>query len=110
MRYEALGDDRDLDEAIAAGRSCIDGTATTHPSAAQRLSNLGFALRLRYERRGAPSDIDESVTMGEASVAAARDDDPTLPQLRSNLAVVMALNDLGQSCSSKFPTRGAWSA
>ncbi|GAB1818588.1 hypothetical protein HerbRD11066_17520 [Herbidospora sp. RD11066] len=89
MRYQRLGHDRDLDEAVETGRLCVRHTPADHHFRAQRLSNLGFALRLRYERSGRPTDIEQAVSIGEQAVDAAGDDDPNLPMMVSNLAVAL---------------------
>lgn len=89
MRFERLGDDRDLDDAVGAGRECVERTPPGHRSEALRLSNLGFALRLRFERLGHPGDIEEAVEVGERAVAAVADDDPDRPRMLSNVAVAV---------------------
>jgi hypothetical protein len=89
MLYEALGDWRYLEVAVDAGRACLAGPKVRPAAQAQRLSNLGYALRLRYEVRGEVSDIDEAVGRAEAALASLGPEDPSRGRYLSNLAVAL---------------------
>lgn len=86
--YERTGHIADLDRAIAAGRLCVELTASGHHRRPRRLSNLAFALRLRFERLGGPDDILEAVQIGELAVDS-NPDLADLPRLQSNLGIAL---------------------
>ncbi|MFE9187561.1 hypothetical protein ACFYMB_29990 [Micromonospora haikouensis] len=58
-RFEAAGDEHDLDEAIRVERRGVTGVPEDHPHRADYLADLSLSLRVRYERLGMRRDIDE---------------------------------------------------
>ena len=59
-RYERSRTLADLDRAIAVARPARDETHDD-PDSAERMTNLGVALRTRHEHAADPADLDESI-------------------------------------------------
>ena len=66
LRFEAYGDQSDLDKSIAAGLQAID--ALTGETLARAQGALGFSLRLRYEQTEHLASLDDAIELLRQSV------------------------------------------
>lgn len=60
-RYEATGDDEDLNKGLRLIREVVDRTPDDSPRLPGRLNNLGGALAMSYERYGELEDLNNDV-------------------------------------------------
>ncbi|KAF4953945.1 hypothetical protein FGADI_5594 [Fusarium gaditjirri] len=59
-RYLCKGTIEDLEEAICASRTAVEGTLKDDPDLAKRLHGLGKKLRTKYSRTKVPIDLEEA--------------------------------------------------
>ncbi|MGW1344078.1 hypothetical protein ACWCOV_23745 [Kribbella sp. NPDC002412] len=86
LRFEAVGDEADLDRSIAAGLQAVD--ALTDPDELARAQNaVGFALRLRYEQTEHLASLDDAIDLLQSA-----NEQATAPDLRAAV-----LNQLGNA-------------
>ncbi|THV36472.1 CHAT domain-containing protein [Glycomyces buryatensis] len=67
-RYDLAGDENDLEQAVAAGRSAVDQTPPDSPFLCHRTSNLSASLRTKYRRTSRLRDIAEAADLARISV------------------------------------------
>ena len=72
-RYQALGDEADLDAAVDAFAFAVALTGPASSRRASRLSNLGLALRERFRRTNDLMPLDSAVRACEDAVRLAKD-------------------------------------
>ena len=86
-----------LDRAIAGFAQAVEATPAGRPERAERLSNLGAALRTRSERGGDGADLEEAISVGRQAVQAAQADHPSRGD---------CLTNLGNSLARRFERSG----
>ncbi|MEV4509213.1 CHAT domain-containing protein [Dactylosporangium sp. NPDC049525] len=97
-RFDATGDQRDLDAAIEHVRAAAEAVGPGHPRRPGYLSNLASMLRNRAETTGSQPDLDAAVDAADAAAAAVGDLDPDRPVILSALALAL---------DARFGARGA---
>ncbi|EIN11239.1 hypothetical protein PUNSTDRAFT_42561 [Punctularia strigosozonata HHB-11173 SS5] len=70
MRSEALGDPRDLDEAVSLTRTSVDLCPASHVFRKNILTKLSQALVRRFERDGQTADIREAYEVAKQALSA----------------------------------------
>ena len=83
-RFERIGQQADLDQAITLLTEAVDAPAD-HPNRPGMLSNLGITLRARFERTGQLADLDQAITTAREALDATPIDQPDRPMYLSNL-------------------------
>jgi CHAT domain-containing protein len=71
QRYDARGDEADLQRSIDYSRQALSAGPGDHRDRPGWLGNLGNTLRHRYERTGALADLDDAIEVLERAVATA---------------------------------------
>ncbi|MEV4993267.1 CHAT domain-containing protein [Streptomyces niveus] len=105
LRYEAVGVDEFLDEAIDIGRAVVAALPADHPLRATALNNLGNALSRKHERDGGMERAPESVTYVRAAVEATPVGHPDRAKWLNNLG--MALQTLSNRMGVREPLEEA---
>ncbi|MGI5183254.1 CHAT domain-containing protein [Dactylosporangium sp. CA-152071] len=77
---DQAGDQADIDGAVRAARSAVDGTEPAGPVYAGRLFNLALALGTRADHCDDPADLDDAIDAARRSIEATPSDDPDLPE------------------------------
>ncbi|MFI9503366.1 CHAT domain-containing protein [Nocardia sp. NPDC052566] len=88
-RFERVGVQADIDEAVEVSRRAVAATAADQPATAEVLTTLGIALRVRFGRTGTPADIDEAVDMARQAVTATPTGHPDLVAALANLGLAL---------------------
>ncbi|MEA5366224.1 CHAT domain-containing protein [Amycolatopsis sp., V23-08] len=86
LRYEATGDDRDLDKLITIGRSLLN---RDQPQKTAQLSMIALAHYRRFQLISDSNDLDYAVELGRQAAATALPGNPELPGIQSNLSVAL---------------------
>ncbi|MGW6740047.1 CHAT domain-containing protein [Streptomyces sp. NPDC055025] len=93
-RYAATRDARDLEAAVRAGRSAVDGTPDDAEHRAVRANqghNLTSVLVTRYEREPTDDHLREAIDVARQCVADTPAEDPNARDRSGNLAVLTRL-------------------
>jgi tetratricopeptide (TPR) repeat protein len=61
LRYQATGDDADLEAALRAARTSLRGVDPSSEAHSSRVSRVAVLLSLRYLRHGRGRDLDEAI-------------------------------------------------
>ena len=70
-RYDARGDEKDLQRSIDYSRQAVAAAPPGHRDAYGWQANLGNTLRHRYERTGVIADLDDAIEVADRAVATA---------------------------------------
>ncbi|KAF8601126.1 hypothetical protein BDV93DRAFT_446387 [Ceratobasidium sp. AG-I] len=92
-RFERLGDQADLDNAIEGQQQTVSLIPDDHPDMPMSLNDLGNLFQKRFQRFGDPVDLNKAVDHHQRAVSLATTDHPDMP---------LWLNDLGLSLQRRF--------
>ncbi|KIM22123.1 hypothetical protein M408DRAFT_36739, partial [Serendipita vermifera MAFF 305830] len=84
-RFDHLGNQPDIEEAILCQRKAIQLVPDGHPSVPVHLGNLGGALLTRFKAQGSVADIEETITTLFKAIKLMPDGNPHKPPLLLNL-------------------------
>ena len=97
-RFERLGADQDIEEALRVCRDALADTPADDPDRPGYLINLGSSLLARFTRSGALADVDAAIHADDEAVASAPPDSPHR---------VTFLIGLGNALSARYHRLGA---
>jgi tetratricopeptide (TPR) repeat protein len=91
MRFECVGEVKDVDESVETLGNAVSFTSDDHPEKSMYLNNLGISLITRFERLGEVKDLNKSIEMLEKAVVLTPEDHSNKAMYLSNLGISLRL-------------------
>jgi tetratricopeptide (TPR) repeat protein len=85
IRFDHLGELRDLEDAISRHRDALELTPHGHPHRRGYLNNLGNSFKARFKRLGEASDLEDAISLLKDAVDLTPHGHPHKPGYLSNL-------------------------